>query len=499
MRPRGGAARPSTRGRREPPAKAGSPARDVRNARIIGLIFGVYAGTIGVRIGVGAGLVFPTAAFLIGLLATLLLVSPRRVAALRISWIDYAVVFYVVIRVATEAINAERLSHPPSFPVAVNAIYYVVVYFCARLVVSDRTELRAFLGGLSLPAVLVSLIGVLQVLGVGFITSFVINFTQSDAVISRLSDGRLTRASSLIGHWSALGGYLCCAAAVAAVCLIMDKRAGRRYSRVQFVVFVASLVGVLSTFTFAVIAVAFVITVVAMVALGYRVRGILLLGGLAAVAWVVFGSSIETRLNIQDLPTTYLPPEYSWVPATIAVRISLWLTQTLPAIAEQPWLGWGHSVFGGIGSWPIYPVTVIWPYPESEYIKALINGGLLEFGALVLVFAGWLGIIRVGAGRVAPPARAVLTATFVSLLIASSINAYFTNQGVPSIWWAIVGAFAFARSERQPSAPDESSLNHILETTKGNAAGASFATRSARARRLSVREVTVRTSGNEIL
>ncbi|QOC26399.1 hypothetical protein IC744_08690 [Microbacterium hominis] len=426
------------------PAAVQRAARDTRNARIIGLLFGIYAGTIGVRISVGGGLAFPTAVFLIGLVATLLCFAPQRLRHLRITWIDFAIVAYFLVRVLTEAINADRLDHSPAYPVAVNAAYYITAYYCARLTVSNRDELRAFLGALALPSIAVSAIGVLQVLGVSAVTSFVVNFTQSDAVINRLTDGRLTRASSLIGHWSALGGYLCCAAAIAAVCLVLDRAEGRRVSRTQLLVFAASMVGVLATFTFAAILAALAILIATMAVLGYKVRGLLALTLLFVAASVVFGDSLQSRFNLQDLPTTYLPPEFAWVPSTLAVRIYLWTTQTLPAISIEPWLGWGHSVFAGVGTWPVYPKTIVWPFPESEYIKTLITGGIAELSAQVLVFIGWLTVIRRGGGSIDVRARSVLTVTFASLLIASSINAYFTNQGVPSIWWPLVGALAFA-------------------------------------------------------
>ncbi len=150
-----------------------------------------------------------------------------------------------------------------------------------------------------------------------------------------------------------------------------------------------SAVGVITTFTFAAIGMTTAVVAAAMLSLGYRVRLIVAGGAAVTIALALFGDSLDSRVDQQRSATNYLPSGFSWVPATLAVRIYYWINEGLPAFTEQPIWGWGHSVYGLGRTWPIQPASIAWPYPESEYIRVMVTGGLVELA----FFAMWAWIV----------------------------------------------------------------------------------------------------------
>ncbi|WP_026095685.1 O-antigen ligase family protein, partial [Microbacterium sp. B19] len=226
--------------------------------------------------------------------------------------------------------------------------------------------------------------------------------------------------------------------------LILRRKTAGQVSAFALVAIITSAAGIVSTLTFASIIVAIVLILITAVLAGVGTRLIAIVGVGSIAAWAVFGTLITERLDKQATATSNIPDDLRWLPQTIAYRVVLWNTEGIPSWLERPITGWGQGVYRDSLGWVFKPRALMWPSPESEWIKALVASGLIGLIALLLFLVVMLGTMiaaqRGVLGRIAAPAVIVM----IGFLVVSAIAPYFTGQGAPMVLWPLVGALMWS-------------------------------------------------------
>lgn len=427
-----------------------SPIQGSRAAIWPGSLLGLSAATVGTTWTVGS-LNISTVLLLAAVAVALLGTKPTALLHMRVGWFDWIVVAYALLIVGVENINAQDLHHAPSPGYAYGIVYYITAYVVARLAVSGVDALRGVLIGLTWPGILVAAIGVLQLAGVQPVMSFLLNQTASSSLANRVELGASIRATSTIGHWTSLGAYLCAVVAAACMLLILDRRERGRTSPYAILTIVICALGVISTVTFASILVVGGLIVVSGYVAGVGARITAAIAAVGAVSWLVFGALIGERVEKQSIATSQIPDELTWLPQTIAIRIVLWTTEGVPAWLDRATTGWGLGVWHDSDDWPIRPISVVWPSPESEWMKSLVGSGALGLAGLIVLLIAMHAVIagsmKGDLGKVSAP----LMALFWGFVVASTIAPYFTNQGAPAVLWPLIGAIGWSLKRPEKS------------------------------------------------
>ena len=151
---------------------------------------------------------------------------------------------------------------------------------------------------------------------------------------------------------------------------------------------------------------------------------------------------------------------HAGVPQTLAFRWDVWSQQYIPAIEARPLTGYGAQL----------PSSVAWPYPESQYIAFLIEGGLPLF--VLFAALGWAMLRRNAdaAGSADPFEQAIGRAAVLAvagMLVMNLIWPFLSNGGLPQVLWCLL-AVAVPRRQREP-APNAPGLCDPVPTLVGGA------------------------------
>ncbi|WP_167542360.1 O-antigen ligase family protein [Rathayibacter tritici] len=397
-------------------------------------------------------------------LLALLWKDKAPLARVRLTPLDYSFLLLLLAWGLIELLNANEMRHSPFIGVLLTVGVAYAATFPVRMVVRAPSDLAPFLRGFSAPGVLVAGIAIAQLLRVPGVNEVLVQVTSSDGLTERLSSGWDIRGTSTIGHWTALGGYFACIIAASCVDLVVSS-AGTKLAAWPIITLTVLFAGAVTTLTFATIGAAAVI--LALTALRLKARPVLVLSGVAVLVggWLAFGQSIAARLEQQSGQSQYVIAQYSWLPQTIGYRVNIWVTETLPAIAERPFTGWGAQVYAAAEKdWPVRPLSLVWGSPESEWLRTVIAGGvvglLAEILLLLVAFAVVLRSRRALGAAVVFPVSILL----VVLVVISTIHSHFSNPGVPLALWPLVFAVAVAaqRMKTQPPAEDPTRGRHCV-------------------------------------
>lgn len=417
--------------------------------RAAGLLLGLAAASVGVKVPLLPSGIPGMTWICIVLAAVVVALSPaaRPLARTHFGVLDAAFLAYLVVRFQVEVFNAAELGHDVALPRLVDSAMVYVALLTARNVIGGTRQLLAFLRWFVIPAMFVSTLALVQVLRFPGVAELLISVTDSASFERRTSLGWDIRATSTIGHHTQLGGYLVGVIAIICTDLVITRRMGHSIGR-RLAVLGIALMGQVATLTFATIAASAVIVLVTLLMVGVRPSMLVVGAAVGGVAWVAFGAEIEERLeNQQDVTAS----EYSWLPETIAYRVTIWTHETIPAILERPWTGWGQDVYSAVGKgWRLLPHQLIWSSPESEYFRVLVSGGVIALAFEVTLFA--MTIYALARANRAPGGSGVATpalVAFVVLLVISSIHSHFSSYGPPLVIWTLVGAL-MAFSSKQP-------------------------------------------------
>ena len=359
--------------------RSGSPEPLARPDLLAGLGLGIAAATQGVQMPY-----MPLSLGNFVLLVTVcgvLVAKPERLFSGHLGGFDFVVLAYFAGKIFTDIASAVVIGHPVSLGNIFGSLIYLGAYLCVRARLESIHSARSLLFGLIIPAPFVALLAILQLSGNGAAIAIISRYTTGEAAIDRISTDRLVRGSSTLGHWTALGGYCI---VITAVCLIL-LALGLRNTYVYLATLMVTLAALTTLTSSAVFGVA------ALLLFGFGVMrrfSFVLMAGVVA-GLLAFRTGIESRYDAQ-FTGAVVSDAPSWVPATLAARWEYWTEQGIPAFLRQPVFGWGHRVYEFNLSYSYKPDFLLWPFAESEYVRALVTGGFVLFALLVMVLAGSL-------------------------------------------------------------------------------------------------------------
>lgn len=305
--------------------------------------------------------------------------KPERFFSGRLGGFDFVVLAYFAGKIFTDIASAVVIGHPVSQGNIFGSLIYIGAYLCVRARVESMRSARSLLFGFIIPAPFVALLAILQIAGNGAAIAIISRYTTGEAAIDRISTDRLVRGSSTLGHWTALGGYCIVVTAASLILLALGLRTTYVYL-VTLLVTLAALTTLTSSAVFG---------VAALLLFGFgvmrRFSFVLMAGVIAGL--LAFRTGIESRYDAQ-FTGAVVSDAPGWVPATLAARWEYWTEQGIPAFLRQPVFGWGHRVYEFNLSYSYKPDFLLWPFAESEYVRALVTGGFVLFTLLVTVLSG---------------------------------------------------------------------------------------------------------------
>ncbi|MDV6314522.1 O-antigen ligase family protein [Gordonia amicalis] len=406
----------------------------------VGLLLGTAAAVVAVKVPGGPWWLNLSAIIVVACAGYVILVDVRAYMDIRITTVDCLLTVFVCVRLLTDLTSSFSLGVPlPSSGMA-DWIVILVAYFTARATVRTTTDAVQVLRSMIIPACFVAIVAVFQLFDFAGVTEFLAENTRSGGLNVRLEKGwDEIRATSTIGHWTALGGYLVCLAGANCAVLLFEARNKRRISKIYTLTLACLVMGTLSTLTFAPIIA--VLLILAITILQLRKNAGYLIGLLIGPSVLLAGAiapRLVTRFDKQVNSENRVVSEYSWLPESVAYRMEIWLNEALPASVHRPVVGWGSGVYSRIGL-DTAPTELRWMSPESEWVRTLVTGGYVLLAAqLFLIGAVIRGLYRAattdGQGWSAP----ILWAT-VGIVLMSFVHSHFANRGVPLALWPIIG------------------------------------------------------------
>lgn len=382
---------------------------------------------------------------LIGAVGVTVIVSARRRDAVAWEPLDWALLVYGLGWLAFSAVNASLLHQSlglTGWGTALGQLQFFLLYRGVRVALRTTAERRLGMKVLLAASVPVVGLAILQQLHAPGISSFIIAITggpnQSGATAT------ITRATGPFANWAALAGYVL----PVLVVLVAFAFAGvtRRRRRAAFALTTCALLGLLVTAELSALTCIIVGVVVLGVQYGQFRRVLRWMGIAVVVLAVVAGPFLVGRLDQQFGQNA---GHHSAVPQTIGYRGKVWTGQYIPAIEKRPLAGYGGQL----------PSSISWPYPESQYIAELIEGGVP-----MLALFGMLMWAMVAKGRKlsrAPDPYDVavgraLVIVVVSLIAMDVVWPYVSNGGMPQVLWCMfalvspLGARAGTGPDRPP-------------------------------------------------
>ncbi len=366
---------------------------------------------------------------LIGLIGITTLVATRRIAAVKWGTLEWLLLAYGLSWTLLGVYDAVNLSEKLSISTLgtlVGQLQFFLLYRAVRVTIRTRRQQKMALAILVIATVPMALLAILQEIGVGGLR---VTLNQITGNTSPLQTSGIIRATGLFGNWAALAGYLF----PILIVFIALALAGQLRQRRRWALAVASLMVLSLVMTTEISVTILLVAGTLVLGVQYGKSGKILswLGISVAVIILVAGPLIGARLNNQfgyDAGSN----KSSLVPQTVAFRWNVWTQQYLPAIAERPLDGYGVELPSSIG----------WPYPESQYIAILIEGGYPLLIMYLLLMWGMFDQARRLSKSRDPMERALgrsLAVCVISLLALGITWPFASNGGLPQVLWVLFG------------------------------------------------------------
>lgn len=315
----------------------------------------------------------------------------------------------------------------------VGAAQYFLMYFIAFACGQRSGTMKVFIRWQLLVAACVAIIAVLQLFNIGPVREFLTLITGNPEIAHPLS-WKTYRASGTFVSWHALGMYLAISAVIGFAVLFGGQVSGRQRRRVMFLLFLI-VVGLLSSLTATPIFL-FILGVIFFLRRSRinKYAPLLLVGSVAIVLATPLAGMLEMRLENQVEPVS---SEYSWLPQTVAYRLTVWSRDYGPIISDNIWDG-----YGPLGEFD----TSAFKYTESMYVSLLLTGGIfLLFAFLVMLLAAsvrmnWIRKSRPIDGNSLPQelASAMFLIT-VFLVPAMFLHPYLSDAGGAPLYFIFLG------------------------------------------------------------
>lgn len=421
---------------------------------LVGVLLGLSAGTVGVRLGIGP-IRLSSLLTLAAVCLAIASVGINGLLAYRPSRIESAAYLFVVGGIVLELYNSIQLEHQPRFDTSLQWLFYIVGFLAARLTIKNDGDRITLLRGLVLVAPFLAIIGIAQAVNYPPIVHFVLDITQSSSALGRYERNEFTRATGLIGHWTGFGSYLIVMAVGILALNLLKSRLGQKDTKFFVLRIVLVGLGILCTLTLSSIVAFFLVTIVYL--WKSRRLGLFSAGAIIAmgVSSSVIGDLLQRRLTDQfGYNPGALAQNDGLLPETLAYRFEIWSQQTIPAISERPLTGWGQGFFLEFGKWLNFPNYVTWQSAESQWLLSLINGGVV--GLILMIFVVF-EIYR-GFARQERDIKSVLTVFLLSCVATAFTVPQFTNAGLPAALLILCALFHEGRpSVNGDLAPDDNS------------------------------------------
>ena len=322
---------------------------------------------------------------------------------------------------------------------ALGQLQFFLLYRGVRLSVRTPSERRTAVRATLVAAGVISCIALAQEIHLPGLNRTILRLTAGPSQ----PGGHLMRATGPFDNWAALAGYLLPLVLLLVAFTLGDARLHGHRRAIGLLGLLS--VGLLTTVELSAIA----CLLACLLWLGSRYRKVRFVAtrvGLAVLAaGIVASPLIAAKISSETAKTAGLA-RGSIMPQTIAFRIQVWTQQYLPAIGHRPLSGFGV----------VLPSSIAWPYPESQYIALLIEGGL----PVLLLFLGLTGATFERCARAARSldpfdaalGRALLV-TGGALVAMDLVWPYVSNGGMPQMLWALLGVAApgWAAVERRPA------------------------------------------------
>lgn len=365
---------------------------------------------------------------LIALISVTLLVFTPRQEGLTWGLLDWLLLTYGMAWAFFGVVNAHALGEHltlSDWGTVFGQLQFFLLYRSLQLVLRTKEERRRALSVLLGASAVVALLAVFQQVGLPGVRSFLYSVTGGTP--GAAANQVLRRATGPFDNWAALAGYLL---PVLVLVCALGLAGEARHQRKAFIA-VAALAAIGLAVTAELSAIVCLLGGVVVLGVQYghsrRILRWLVIG--SVVGAVVLGPFIAQRLTGEFVRTAG-SARSSFVPQTIGYRLHIWTGQYLPAIEARPLMGYGV----------VLPDTVAWPYPESQYISLLIEGG----GPLLLLFGylTWAMIRRARAAARSPdPFDQALGRSLVIIVVAlmsmDAIWPYLSNGGMSQVLWCL--------------------------------------------------------------
>jgi hypothetical protein len=407
---------------------------EVQSARIlgapwvVGILLGIAAGTVGVKLGIGP-LRISALITMVAAIAAVAGAGVERVLRYRPTRIELASGALVIVGIALELYNSISVGHEARLDMSVQWLIYMLGFFAARLVIRDRNDTVALLRGLIFFAPVFAIAGILQTLNFPPVVHAILDITQSSSAIGRYERNEYTRATGLVGHWTGFGSYLLTMTLALFALSIVVRRSGSRGIRLFHIRTLVFGLAILCTLTMSSIIAFFILTLIYL----WQSKRLGIFGGL------VFGSVGVASTAIGDLLQRRLTDQFGYnpgakaesnglIPETLAYRLDIWSNQTIPAIEQRPFTGWGQGFYQDFGRWLDFPSYMTWQSAESQWLLALIQSGIIGLALLAIVIAQMFH----GFTRQEQDLKYILLAFITLCLLTSFTVPQFTNAGLPA-------------------------------------------------------------------
>jgi O-antigen ligase/polysaccharide polymerase Wzy-like membrane protein len=364
---------------------------------------------------------------LIGVIGATLLAASRRRATVPWGFLDWLLLAYGglwTVDGLMGALSSHQHLSVSSWGTVAGQLQFFLLYRALKVTLRTTAERHLALKILFVAGGAVALLAVLQEIKAPGIISLIATLTGSGAAGG--TDG-VIRATGPFANWAALAGYMLPLVLIA-LCFGLGGAIPQR-KRALFGLGMLLTLALFVTAEFSII----LCLVVGVCVLGLRYgRGRVVLRWLGIGAVVVAigaGGLLAQRLDAQ-LSSSAGSNRHAGVPQTLNTRWSIWTQQYIPAIEQKPLTGYGVEL----------PSSVRWPYPESQYIAFLIEGGLPLLAVFGFLAWAMMDEARRAARSEDPIDRALGEALRVSVLAMVVVNAiwpFLSNGGMPQLLWCL--------------------------------------------------------------
>lgn len=392
----------------------------------------------------------------IGVVGVTLIASVRRSETVPWGTLDWVLLGYGLAW-AILAVLAQRQLHQhltlSEWGTALGQLQFFLVYRGVRVAVRSERERRLALLALLVASLPVAFLAVLQEMHLHVVQSFINTLTGGLTMgIAPSGAGSATRVTGPFSNWAALAGYMLpIVLVVVAIALSKVQVHPKRWIAVVGVA--AGLAMVLTLEQSAIVcALAGMFFLLRRYDRDGRTTRFFVVG--VVVLGVVASPVLVNRL-IHELAPSPGTGRTPFVPETLSFRWGVWTRQYLPAIEARPLIGYGM----------VYPASISWIYPESQYISFLMEGGLVMVAAFAAL--AWAMFRRAGAAVQAknPLDQALgmaLVIAVASMLVMNVTWPFLSNGGMPQVLWALM---ALLLPARRPEGVGAGALWHRRDAT----------------------------------